>query len=67
VLLADEPTGNLDAETGERVANLLLTLARGHGMTLLLATHSADLAAQADRVVELRAGSIASDSAPTSR
>jgi putative ABC transport system ATP-binding protein len=68
VLLADEPTGNLDAETGERVANLLLTFARGHGMTLLLATHSADLAAQADRVVELRAGSIASDSAaPTSR
>ena len=63
VLLADEPTGNLDAETGELVAKLLLTLARSHGVTLLLATHSADLAGQADRVVEIRAGCVASDSA----
>ena len=67
VLLADEPTGNLDAEAGERVSAMLLNLARSHGVTVLLATHNADLASQADRVVEIRAGRIAADSAQTSR
>jgi putative ABC transport system ATP-binding protein len=67
VLLADEPTGNLDAETGERVSALLLNLARSHGATVLLATHSVDLARQADRVVEIRAGRIVADSPRTYR
>ena len=62
VLLADEPTGNLDAESGERVVALLLDAARRGGTTLVLATHSHELAARLDRIVELRAGEIASDS-----
>jgi len=62
IVLADEPTGNLDAETGDRVASLLLELARDGRTNLLLATHSHELAAQADRVIELRAGRITADS-----
>jgi putative ABC transport system ATP-binding protein len=49
LLLADEPTGNLDAETGSRVMNLLHDLVRQAGLTLLLVTHSRELAGLADR------------------
>jgi putative ABC transport system ATP-binding protein len=64
VLLADEPTGNLDSETGDHVVELMFRLAREQGFTLILATHSADLARQADRRIEVRDGRIFSDSAP---
>jgi putative ABC transport system ATP-binding protein len=64
IVLADEPTGNLDAETGDRISALLLDLARDGQTTLVLATHSRELAGQADRIVELRAGRIAADSSP---
>lgn len=64
LLLADEPTGNLDAESGERIAELLFGLARDRRMTMMLATHSPELARQTDRVVTLRAGRISSDSRP---
>lgn len=58
LLLADEPTGNLDADTGNRVLELLLDLPRRSGTTLLLVSHSRALAARADRVLRLEAGRI---------
>jgi lipoprotein-releasing system ATP-binding protein len=56
LLLADEPTGNLDQETAERVFNALITLVRGTGIAALVATHNPDLAARMDRIVRLRDG-----------
>jgi putative ABC transport system ATP-binding protein len=56
LVLADEPTGNLDAETGERVLALLEGLARSEHRTLLVATHSPRIVERADRVITLRAG-----------
>jgi putative ABC transport system ATP-binding protein len=61
VLLADEPTGNLDSATGKQVIDLLVTLNRSLGSTLVLVTHDPALAAHADRIVTLRDGRIASD------
>ena len=58
VLFADEPTGNLDGETGQRVLALLADLRARHGTTLLLVTHDPDVAARADRRVYLRGGAI---------
>src|SRR3989442_867528 len=60
ILLADEPTGNLDTTTGEQVIELIIRLNRDHGSTLVLVTHDPALAAHADRIVRLRAGRIAS-------
>lgn len=56
VILADEPTGNLDADTGAQVLDLLTRLARDRGKTLILVTHSADVAALADRTLKLDHG-----------
>jgi len=56
LLLADEPTGNLDEATAREVVPVLLSLARGSGATLLIVTHDAVLASRADRVLELRGG-----------
>ena len=61
VLLADEPTGNLDSATGKQIVELLVALNRGRGSTLVLVTHDPALAAHADRIVTLRDGRIASD------
>ena len=61
ILLADEPTGNLDTATGEQVIDLLIRLNRDHGSTLVLVTHDPALAAHAERIVRLRDGRIASD------
>ncbi|TCR96373.1 ABC transporter ATP-binding protein [Rhizobium sp. BK418] len=59
LVLADEPTGNLDEETGDRVLELMLTLARSAGSALLFVTHSMKLADRLDRKVVLRGGRIA--------
>ena len=59
LLLADEPTGNLDGTTGEAVTDLLFKLADAHGVTLVLVTHSQDLAARCARQVRLASGQIA--------
>ncbi len=56
LLLADEPTGNLDAETGARVMDLLFDLHQRHGTTLILVTHDSRLAARCQRQVRLVAG-----------
>jgi putative ABC transport system ATP-binding protein len=56
VLLADEPTGNLDEETARQVLPVLLSLARQRGATVLIVTHDAALARAADRVLELKEG-----------
>lgn len=61
ILLADEPTGNLDSTNGRQVLELLAQLNRQEGTTLLLVTHDRELAALARRVVVLKDGSIVSD------
>ncbi len=63
ILLADEPTGNLDGATGQHVLELLLELNRVEGATLILVTHDPGLAAHADRVITLRDGLVVSDEA----
>ena len=58
LLLADEPTGNLDPTTAERVMDALIAQTRAHGASLVLVTHSESAAARADRVVRLRADGV---------
>ena len=58
LILADEPTGNLDPETGERILDLLEELVRADGRTLLAVTHSRTLAARADRVLRIEGGRV---------
>lgn len=53
VLFADEPTGNLDRKTGDKIADLLFSLNREHGTTLILVTHDPQLAARCDRRLRL--------------
>ncbi|MGH3258578.1 MAG: ABC transporter ATP-binding protein [Streptosporangiaceae bacterium] len=65
LLLADEPTGNLDSATGAEVLDLLFSLHRDRGLTLILATHDPAVAVRCDRVVELSDGMVTGDSAAT--
>ncbi len=58
LLLADEPTGNLDPETSETVFSVLMNVVRETGLSALIATHNHELAARMDRVVQLTAGKI---------
>ncbi|MEU7928617.1 ABC transporter ATP-binding protein [Micromonospora sp. NPDC049801] len=61
LLLADEPTGNLDSTTGGQILDLLLDLRDRHGMTILLATHDQAIAARCDRLVRLTDGRVTED------
>ncbi len=61
ILFADEPTGNLDAETGGLVEDLLFELNREAGTTLLLVTHNLELASRTERIIALHGGTIVSD------
>ena len=61
LILADEPTGNLDEDTGEAVLRLLLELTQGAGKTLIMATHAIDVARRADRVLHLEHGKLIRD------
>ena len=61
ILLADEPTGNLDSATGEKVVNILFKSAHDAGAALVLVTHDAALAARCSRVIEIEDGIIARD------
>jgi putative ABC transport system ATP-binding protein len=61
ILLADEPTGNLDSSTGQQIIDLILALHRDMGTTLVLVTHDHNLASSMERVISLRDGRIESD------
>lgn len=60
-LLADEPTGNLDTETGDRIIQLIESLNKDKGCGVLLVTHDMDLAARAEKIVEMQDGVILSE------
>jgi putative ABC transport system ATP-binding protein len=61
ILFADEPTGNLDAETSETIIHLLFELNQDAGTTLLLVTHDMELAQRTQRIIHLKGGTVASD------
>lgn len=61
LILADEPTGNLDSQTGEVVLNTFQSLNKEHGHTIVLITHERYVAEHADRIIEIRDGEIISD------
>ncbi|HEX2532809.1 MAG TPA: ABC transporter ATP-binding protein [Chitinophagaceae bacterium] len=61
ILFADEPTGNLDAETSDKIVHLLFELNRDAGTTLVLVTHDNELAARTERVVRMRNGRLIDD------
>ena len=63
IIFADEPTGNLDSNTGAVVEDILFTLNREHGITLIVVTHDEDLAARCDRRIVIKDGQIIDDSA----
>ena len=67
LVLADEPTGNLDSEASRVVIDLFRDLGRRHGATLVLATHSQEVAAASSRVVRMRDGRILGDDASAGR
>jgi putative ABC transport system ATP-binding protein len=61
ILVADEPTGNLDEASGQSIVELMFALKRERGATLVLVTHDATLAARCDRTVRIRSGEIVAD------
>ena len=61
ILFADEPTGNLDEQTGQKVEELLFSLNREAGTTLVVVTHDPELAAKTDRVIRLKGGRLTED------
>jgi putative ABC transport system ATP-binding protein len=64
IILADEPTGNLDQETGDQIMKLLFSLREQEQVTLVLVTHDRNLAQRCDRIAEVRDGRIVSGNAP---
>jgi len=66
ILMADEPTGNLDADTGHTVIDLMVNLNREEGTTLVLVTHDTELASKAHRIVRLSGGRVVADEAVAS-
>lgn len=65
ILLADEPTGNLDETTGGEIVDLLRALNRDEGLTIVMVTHNLDLVATTDRVVRIASGRIEAPAAPS--
>ena len=61
ILFADEPTGNLDAETSERVVKLIFDLNKEAGTTLVLVTHDLEMASKTQRIIRIKGGSLVSD------
>ena len=67
IILADEPTGSLDSQTGDAILALLSGLNREHGVSIVMVTHRSDAACWSDRTIELRDGRIAGDAPAASR
>ena len=61
IILADEPTGNLDSKNSEIVLTMFRELNRSMGQTIVIVTHNPDLARHADRIIEMRDGNVHSD------
>ncbi len=61
ILFADEPTGNLDGDTGSTVESLMFALNKDFGTTLIIVTHNQELASRTGRIIKLRSGHIISD------
>jgi putative ABC transport system ATP-binding protein len=61
VLLADEPTGNLDTQRSREILDLIAALNRDRGLTVLMVTHETDVAARADRILQIVDGVVATD------
>jgi putative ABC transport system ATP-binding protein len=61
VLLADEPTGNLDTKSGGEIMDLLINLNRDHGITVIMVTHNPDMADYAGRIIRFVDGRVSSD------
>ena len=61
MILADEPTGNLDSKTGEDIISILLKLNKEHGITLIVVTHDPDIANHVERIIRLKDGKIIKD------
>ncbi|MBX9727817.1 MAG: ABC transporter, partial [Sphingopyxis sp.] len=64
IIFADEPTGNLDAATGEAIIDLLFARRAAQGATLVIITHDPALAQRCDRIVEMKDGRIVADRVP---
>ncbi len=58
IIMADEPTGNLDSKTGEEIMDLLLRLNKERGVTLIMVTHDPDVASRTGRIVRIRDGQV---------
>src|SRR5438094_667253 len=67
IILADEPTGSLDSQTGDSILALLSGLNREHGVSIVMVTHRSDAERWSDRTIELRDGRIAGDAPAASR
>ncbi len=67
IIMADEPTGNLDSKVGQEIMNLLLTLNRERGTTLIIVTHDPNIGAQAERIIRLKDGLIENGEMPAAR
>ena len=63
ILVADEPTGNLDEATGQAIIDLMFALKHDHGATLILVTHDLALASKCDRIIRLRSGRVEEEAA----
>jgi putative ABC transport system ATP-binding protein len=61
ILFADEPTGNLDADTSEKIEQLLFNLNTDAGITLVIVTHDLELAARTSRIIKLKGGKVLAD------
>ena len=64
MILADEPTGNLDAENGAKMMDMLDQLTRRSGKTLVMVTHSQEIVSRADRVLRMRSGRVVENDSP---
>jgi predicted ABC-type transport system involved in lysophospholipase L1 biosynthesis ATPase subunit len=58
VLLADEPTGNLDVETGQQIVQMLRSIHRNEGVTIVMVTHNLEIARDCDRMVRMKQGQL---------